>query len=163
MVTLLTLALRRRRDVVLARQRARQIASLLRFDIHEQACIAAGAFAVAAQALAQLGPCRLVLRLEEHTLHIFAQQACPAGLPTRRGDASQPFARLAKPLPPQARELTREDLAWISEQLTRRIPPSIFEEIQHQNQEMLALLHALHTAQAQLRAGASTHVSPSAA
>src|SRR5262249_30282529 len=46
-VPLLLLPLRRKRDALLARRQARQVASLLRFDPGEQACVAALVFELA--------------------------------------------------------------------------------------------------------------------
>src|SRR5262245_15599457 len=73
MTTLLTVPVRRKRDLLRVRESARRIASLLRFDPQDQACIAAGAFAVAAQASERMADCEICIQVDEATLHIFFQ------------------------------------------------------------------------------------------
>ena len=48
-VPILTLSLRRKRDVVLARQRGRQVAAMLGYSAHEQTVIATAVFELAAE------------------------------------------------------------------------------------------------------------------
>src|SRR5713226_3165628 len=112
----LTMKLRGKKDAVLARQRARRVASLLNFDIHEQACIAAGTFVVACQALMLFGKGKICFQIENHQLHVFAQnpraerEALPAEPKRLAGvfPAVEPTSlfRLTKPLP--AGELAAE-------------------------------------------------------
>ena len=72
MLSLLTLPLRKKRDVLLARQWARHVAVLLHYEIHDQACIAAGTFAVAVQAMRQGRASHLSMRIEGKNLHVSA-------------------------------------------------------------------------------------------
>ncbi len=152
MMPIVNLPLRTKRDLLLARQRARQIARLLHFETHDQACIAAGTFAIALQALQVDEPSCLSIQIAHGKLEVFARtQTEKVGL------------RLSKPLPPSVREVAAEDLTWILHQLTQQAPRNVFEEIHHQNQEMLALLHALRQAQSQLALLKGSPSSPSAA
>lgn len=169
MLTLLTLPVNSRRDVLLARQRARQIAALLHFESVDQACIAAGTFAVAQQALRRSRAAQLYFRIDKKMLHVFAQATGKAArtLPLRQLPAGvagpDSSLRLAKALPAGTADFSNEDLIWVIEQLNQQPCFHPFEEIQHQNQEMLALLHALHSAQAQVRQLLESRPAPSAA
>ncbi len=165
MLPLLTIPLCSRRDVLLARQWARRIAVLFHFPFQEQACIAAGAFAVASQALRRFKSAVLHMKTEEGKLHIFpieretqSQAKDVAGQPAP-GD----LLRLVKHLPAGTSEFASEDLGWIVMQLNQQTRFNLFEEIEHQNQEMLTLLHDLQTAQTELRQLKEKTASPSAA
>jgi hypothetical protein len=133
MLSLLSLPIRGKRDVLLARQRARQIAKMFQFDALEQACI-------------------------EHTLHITAQPQVEEGSPAPVG-----LLRLEKALPAAGMELAPADMAWLLEQLNRQRSFNLFEEVERQNQETLMLLHALHTTRNQNASSNDTQVSPAAA
>jgi hypothetical protein len=158
MLPLLTFPICSRRDVLLARQWARRIAVLFHFPFQEQACIAAGTFTVAAQALRRFKSAVLQMKIEDGKLHIF---------PMDRDAPSQPapadLLRLVKPLPTGASEFTSEDLGWIVLQLNKQTRFNLFEEIDHQNQEMLTLLHELQSAHAELRQLKEKAASPNAA
>src|SRR5690348_876147 len=115
---LLALPVRRRRDVVEARQRARQIAGLLGFDPREQAGIASAVFEIGYRARRHPGGCSLHFQLDRATLQVF-----PVNLPGRRpaggrldilplGEAG-PELRLEKPLPNRTPPLDRADLPWL--------------------------------------------------
>ncbi len=147
----LALCLRRKKDAILARQRARRVASLLNFDLHEQACIAAGTFFIGCQALMLFGKAKLLFQIENQQLHIFAQDgnedATQSGPKRLAGvfaavDARSLF-RLTKTLPP--RDLAAEDLeiGWLVKQVEKTACNAVFDEIIKQNQEILALLHEL--------------------
>jgi hypothetical protein len=148
------LKLRGKKDAVLARQRARRVASLLSFDPHEQACIAAGTFVIACQALVVFGKSRICFQIEQSQLQIHAQelQATPAedaALGSKRlsglfneYDVKTLF-RLCKPLPPQETPADQLDLGWLVTKVEETACKSLFDEIVKQNQETLALLHEL--------------------
>lgn len=159
MTALITIPVRSKRDLLLARQRARQIAALLHFEPADQACIAAGTFAVAHDALGRVGPCTLSIRLADQSLHVSAG----AERPDETGESENQGLRLVKPLPAMARAFAPEDLAWMLDQLTQHSPFRVFEEIHRQNQEMLVLLHALRTATAQQPGAADQSVHTDAA
>jgi hypothetical protein len=158
----LTLKIRSKKDTVLARLRARRVANLLSFDPHEQACIAAGAFVIACQALMLFGKARLCFQIENHQLQVFAQEA--------KADATEPASasgkrltgvfpemdpktlfRLAKPLPPQERPAEELDLGWLVKKVEETACKGLFDELIKQNQEVLALLHEVRL----FRAGAA--------
>lgn len=146
----LTLKVRGKKDAVQARQRARRVASLLAFDPHEQACIAAGTFVVACQALVLFGDARLCFRIEGQQLHIFAQdRKTPVdGAPSRLTGLfpeADPKAllRLVKSLPTQENAAAEAELGWLVKKIEETACDSLFDEIVKQNQEMLALLHEL--------------------
>ena len=153
----LTLNLRGKKDAVLARQRARRVASLLSFDSYEQACIAAGAFFVACQALLVFGKARLRFQIDQHQLQIYAEEikaslSEPDQVSKRLSgifnevDAKTLF-RLCKPLPPQEGPTEQLDLGWLVNQVEATACNGLFDEIVKQNQEVLALLHELRLCQ----------------
>jgi len=154
----LALRLRGKKDAVLARQRARRVASILSFDVHEQACIAAGTFVVACQALMLFGKTRLCFQIENHQLQIFAQdldaETDAALQPVSKRLAGifpevvpKPLFRLTKPLPPQLHPAEEVDLAWLVNQIEETACHGLFDEIVKQNQEILSLLHELRSNQ----------------
>ncbi len=141
--TLLTLKLARRRSVVLARQRARQIARLLGFDARDQAQIAAGIFHLAGHAFQHAGARALVFQLAGDLLQV--HPVCGKGRP----GAEAPL-RLERRLPrPPA--LPPEDLAWAVRELAQLTPANLFAEVQQQNQELLQAFHELHACQAEVQ------------
>ncbi len=162
MLTLCTLPLRSKRDILLARQKARQVALLFHYEIQNQICIAAGTFAVACQALRQSRHSQLCIRIENKALHIVTcrgQKSAHQGPQAPEGSG----LRLIKPLPPTAADVTAEEIPWLLEQLDKQAGFQLFDEIEHQNQEVLVLLHTLHHAQGQLRPRTTDQSSPSAA
>lgn len=149
---LFSMKLRRPIHAVAFRERARQAARLLRFNPADQATIAAAAFLVAYQGLAELLKPRLVLGIDQGNLRLEA-----LGRRRPEGAILQPVYHFIKPLPAPL-ELTPTDLAWIVAQVHAPRATSVFEEMNRQNQEFLALAHALQERErelAQLRAATS--------
>jgi hypothetical protein len=151
----LTLKLRGKKDALLTRQRARRVAGLLCFDPHEQACIAAGAFVVACQALTVFARPRICFQIENHQLHIHAQEtdiAPPAEGQRLAGLLSEvdpkTLFRLTKPLPDQTNSAETMDLGWLVRKVEETACGGLFDEIVKQNQEILALLHEVRLFQA---------------
>lgn len=150
----LTLNLRGKKDAVLARQRARRVASLLSFSCDEQACVAAGTFVIACQALVLFGKSRICFQIESHQLQIFAQdvklETPEAFQPSSKRlaglfpeiDAKTLF-RLTKPLPPQENAAEEIELGWLVNKVEETACNGLFDEIIKQNQEILSLLHEL--------------------
>jgi len=68
-----TLRVHDKRDVLVARHKARQMAHLLHFPPLEEACIAAGVFAIAAQARDHYEIYDLCFQLDHHQLVVFAR------------------------------------------------------------------------------------------
>jgi hypothetical protein len=157
----LALKLCGKKDAVLARQRARRVASILSFDVHEQACIAAGTFVVACQALVLFGKARLCFQIQNHQLHVFAQ-GVNAETDAALQQVSKRLAgmfpevdprtlfRLTKPLPPQLHPAEEVELGWLVNQVEMNSCNGLFDEIVKQNQEVLALLHELRSNQVNL-------------
>lgn len=135
----LILQVRGKKDVLAVRQKARLVAQLLCFAPLEQTCIAAGAFAVGAQALAQLGRSRMCFRIEQRQLHVFAEAP---GEPAAAAPG-QPLLRLVKELPAE-KGLSELDVAWLVTSLDAATKGGLYEEVVKQNQEVLSLLHDVH-------------------
>jgi hypothetical protein len=152
MGSLLSISVRSKRDVLAARQRARQLARLLRFEPREQLCIAAGTFAIAAQALRWYGSATLYFEISADTLLVTRRlgrrrpRSRKNSIPTAYDGQIE---RLVKPLPGSGAAFAPEDLIWIAAQLTQRTPLDVFEEMESQNHEMLALLRELAPTNAQ--------------
>ncbi len=150
----LVLNLRNKKDAVFARQRARRVASVLAFDAQEQACIAAGTFIIACQALMIFGKAKISFQIENHHLGISAQEGRtethPEAHPISRRlagifpevDAKALF-RLAKPLPASDCGVNQQELGWLVNKVEETACNGLFDEIVKQNQEVLALLHEL--------------------
>ena len=147
----LALKLRGKKDAILARQRARRIASLLAFDPYEQACIAAGVFVVACHALERFGKATICFQIENHQLQVFAESShanapsCePANrrlegllpIPKRNRCGSSNLCR-----PPTSQLRRSSSAGWCVR--SKASGESVFDEIARQNREILALLHEL--------------------
>jgi len=168
----LSLRLRGKKDALLARQRARRVASLLQFSPLEQACIAAGTFVVACQALAMLGKARLYFQIEHNQLHVFAEVVDPDGASARTAKRlvglfpeidPKLLYRLTKPLPPQDGIAEELDLAWLVKNIEETASDGLFDEVVKQNQEILAVLHELRLYQNKLKENGEKPASPHAA
>jgi hypothetical protein len=133
---------REKRDFLALRQKARQIAHLLHFPPLEEACVAAGVFAIAAQARQRLGECEVCFHLEQH--HLIVEARALAGS-ARPADDTGPLLKLAKPLPEAARPFAAEDLGWLMGRINDGAPADLFGELRKQNEEILLLLHLVQT------------------
>jgi hypothetical protein len=147
-----TVGIRRKHDALRVRQQARQIAALLHFSVAEQACIAAGTFVIACQALALPGRFRLCFQLEANQLQVFARAGKTSEefgnrIAALLGPQGQARLRLSKPLPAE-QTVAESDLAWLVHNGTDSTA-GLFEEVIKQNQEVLTLLHELRTCQQQ--------------
>jgi len=170
----MTLNLRGKKDAVLVRARARRVASLLGYDIHEQACIAAGSFVVACQALLLFGKAKICFQIESHQLQVFAQDAATdtndsASMAAKRladafseADAKSPF-RLIKPLPACEVAADEVELGWLVKKVEETACDGLFDEIVKQNQEILSLLHELRLYQLESSKKEEKSASPHAA
>jgi hypothetical protein len=146
MITLLSLRVRRKRDLVLARQRARQIGRLLGLDATGQATLACGVFEMAYRSARQLGPVRVEFRLADGTLQVsFARlpgktlSIRPAAFPDNMA-----FLETLVPHPPAMPE---EDLVWAVRQVAEHAPLDCFQEMRQQSQELLRALVQLRRAE----------------
>jgi len=89
------------------------------------------------------------VHVENRTLHIFVRDADINHRVSISIFAQQRSLRMVKPLPPDNLDVAEDDLGWITAQLTEQ-HCSLFDEVRNQNQEVLALLHALQTCRAEL-------------
>jgi hypothetical protein len=142
---LLTVRLRRNRDLLLVRQRARQAARILGFEASEQGQIAAAVFHLAWHAFHHLQQPDLVFRIADSVLHVV-----PEDRRTALGETPGGCLRLERPLPKTAEALAAEDVAWALQELVRLTPPSVFDEVQQQNQDLLQAYHELQSCRTEL-------------
>jgi len=147
-LTLISLPLRNKRDTMVARQRARQLAGLLGYDIQDQAAIAADVFAIAWQVLHLHAPVELTFHIDNGLLRVFARSRRNA---VRKDTATVPTSVLCleKPVPDRTK-VSFEDLHFAIDQLDQITPAHMYEEVYRLNQELLATLHALQMSQGQL-------------
>jgi len=126
---ILTLSLRRKRDVLVARQRARQVAGLLGFDRGQQVHIAAAVFDLAAAFLRQRGRGVLRFHAEGGSFRV----------------ATEPVIalRLERPLPPGVLDMASGDVAWAAGALDDLTPLSVYEEMVQINRELVQALREL--------------------
>lgn len=170
-----TLRVHDKRDVLVARQKARQIAHLLHFPPLEEACIAAGTFAIAAAARDHYEICDVCFQLDSQHLAVFArplnsdEAAVPASTNRKRAEGcdltsgpsvastrvepakSAPPMKLSKPLPETARHYSVEELSFLIARINDQAPADLFGELGKQNQEILLLLHLLAHPEGQLK------------
>ncbi len=151
--SLLKLPLEKKRELLRARQLARQFAGLLGFDAIEQAAIAAAVFEVARQARAAAATAVLHFQVVDD---VFLVQ--PEGVPV----GTAPL-RLEKPRPSSATRPAGEDLAWVVSRLVELTPFTVLEEVQRQNQELLRTVAELKACQAKLEQLTAPQTKPSAA
>lgn len=146
----MTLRVCSRKDALRGRHQARLVAQLLHFEAHEQACVAAGTFLVACQALERLGQAQLCFLIEQRQLHVFAEAVGPPGEAASASVAEPSVSlRLTKPVPP-GQPLATADLGWLVGRIEQTGRNGLFAEIVKQNQEILSLLHELRDLRARL-------------
>jgi signal transduction histidine kinase/CheY-like chemotaxis protein len=183
MMPLLTLEIRLEHDVVLARQRARQVAGLLGLEAQDQTRVATAVSEVARNAFQYAGggrveflvdgaaPPAFLVRVSDRGPGIADLQAIldgryrsPSGMGLGLVGARRLMDRfdirsvpgtgttvlLGKNLPRRAPAPGPAELARVGEELARRGPQTPFEEVQHQNQELLRALEELARREAQL-------------
>jgi signal transduction histidine kinase len=178
---IVTLAVRTEADLVLVRQRARLIAELLGFRFVDQTRIATAVSEIARNALRHGGGgrVRLLLSGSPQVLEIqvedsgsgFTSGPAPPEPDAGSGGAGILLARrlmdgfevsdtpgggalvvMTRRLPHQAPPRGPEEVAALVDELLRRPPESLLEELQQQHQELLALLEDLTAQQERLRA-----------
>ena len=136
-ILLLSIPVRNRRDLLLARQRALQLGRLLRLPASEQIHLAAGTFAVASQALPAAQGCQLQFQVRQQTLHVVL---CPE--PSHETWLGQPQVQLVRPLPDPL-PLDLHDVRFLLEKVPTDAALDSLTNLEQMNQEILALLHAL--------------------
>jgi hypothetical protein len=173
--SLLTFPVRKRKDLVVLRQRSRQIAAMLGYVAEDQAAIAAAAFAIVNQTFHQQGTCTVYFQIADSVFEVFPVTDTPTGLHGTGAIGSRitPSAfeaerhpaplRLEKPLPLREPPLADADLTFVAQDLNRLTPPDLFAEIERQNQELLQVLMELRSCQAKLSELTPRQVNTSAA
>lgn len=132
MVSLLTLRLSRKRDLLQARQRVRQVARMLGFDAVEQLTLACVVFELL---MRQRQRQRRTLVVEL----VVTNAAFEVRLqPPMAGSEAALLAR--RPLPVSAPGSSLEDLCWAARQLDHHTPLDLLDEFHHLNNELLRLL-----------------------
>jgi len=180
MTRLLTVEIRHERDVVLARQRTRQIAALFGFDAQDQVRLATAVSEVARNAVEYGGGGRAEFTADGRSLWVSVQDHGPgiADLaavldgrytsPTGMGlglvgarrlmdefavesaPGSGTTVRLGKQLPRSAPPPIGAALARITAELAKPTPDEPLAEIQRQNQELLRVLDELRDREARM-------------
>ena len=180
---LTTVNIRYEHDVVLARQRARQIAGLLGFDNQDQVRIATAVSEMARNVFnyAERGKAEFIVRQKPNVCVQVRISDSGPGIPhldqilegryvsqtgmgmgiigARRlmddfqiesGQGRGTTVLLTKELPQRNATAAAHDMAALTAELSRNAPQNPFEEVQHQNQELLATLHELEARQHEL-------------
>src|SRR5438105_8862848 len=124
---ILTLELRRKRDVLVARHHARQLAGLLGLEILDRVALATAVFELAWQTYHADSPNPIVFSIEDDALLVTGGEG----------------VRLHKALPARGPCLGAEDVRWAVQELAQLDPRDLFEEAHQQNQDTLALVHEL--------------------
>lgn len=132
---LLELPIQRKRDLFLARQRGRQIASLLNLERDRQTSIAAAVFEMAAQVCGKKGA-KLRFQLTDNGFQVLVLPRSPLCLDV--------------PLTTLGSKLDCTDLTWAVQELHRNTPLDITEEARHQNRELLRVMQELESARVEL-------------
>jgi signal transduction histidine kinase/CheY-like chemotaxis protein len=184
MSTILTVSIRSEHDTVSVRQRARQIARLLGFDMQDQTRISTAVSEVARNAFNYAGGGRAEYSIEGRTspqLFIIkisdqgpgirdlnsileGHYTSPTGMGlgiigARRlmdqfeiitGPGEGTTVLLKKLLPPRAPLIRDIELGHLTNSLAHERPQDPFQELQHQNQELLAALEDIRSRQNEL-------------
>ncbi len=177
-VRLLTVEVRFEQDVVLARGRSRQIASLLGFDLQSQTRIATAVSEISRNAFQYGGGGRvefivqdaaLVIKVSDKGGGIKDMEAILAGRYTSttgmglgiigakrlmdkfviESVANETTATLTKYLPKQT-PITPEILQKIAQELSQKTPENLYQEVQQQNQELLRTMEELQSRSSEL-------------
>lgn len=177
---LLTLHLRYEQDVVLARQRARQLGELLGFDAQEQTRLATAVSEVARNAFRYAGGgqvtflltlTQLVIRVEDHGpgiadldaifdgryrsatgmgLGLLGAKRLTDDFDVRTVVGKGTTVTMARILPRRAADAPPTGMAEIAAALAQHAPRGALEEVQAQNHELLRTLDALRARQSEV-------------
>lgn len=153
---LLLQSVRTKKDVIVARQRARRIAGMLGFDCRAQAEIAAATFYLALDALKKTHGATLRFQVDEKELSVVVEAARGSA------EASPPtpgLFRLQRPLAAQSAKLSSEDRRFIATTLASRTRPDLFAEVEKQNQELMQALLELCEAERRNAQGERRNIS----
>jgi signal transduction histidine kinase/CheY-like chemotaxis protein len=177
-IRLLTVEVRFEQDVVLARGRSRQIASLLGFDLQSQTRIATAVSEISRNAFQYGGGGRVEFIVQDAALLIKVSdkgggikdvEAILAGRYTSttgmglgivgakrlmdkfviESVASETTVSLTKYLPKQT-PITPEIFQKIAQELAQKTPENLYQEVQQQNQELLRTMEELQSRSSEL-------------
>lgn len=184
-IKIISLVVKFEQDTVLTRQRTRQIAELLGFDLREQTAISTAVSEIVRNALNYAGGCTVEFFLDEkknntQILSIKINDTGPGikdldwilegkyksqtgmGMGILGSRKLMDYFRIetdpskgslvimGKNLPKEKPAVTIKDISCISENLLQKNPYNIYEEIQHQNQDLLRTLEELKKRQDEL-------------
>ncbi len=141
---LFSVPIRSKKDLLCARQRARQLAHWFRFGPHDEALIVAGTFAVGLKAR-EVGPrFEICFSVEHHQLVVHVRWQDSPNLPKNHvAEGDRVLLKLTKMLPQASLIPSPEEVSWVLGQVDRQAHPDLFAEVSRQNQEILILLHEL--------------------
>jgi hypothetical protein len=154
--SLFTLPVKRKRDLLRARQLVRRAAGLLGFDATDQMCLAAAAFDLACQAHAVSGRADVCCEIADDCFNVVCLPAAGARLSPAIDQPSLP--RICKRLPP-VEAAARDDVPWMLKKAAELAPLDVFDEMRQINQELLRTLLEL----ARQRGGQEIQIGPNAA
>ncbi len=141
--------MRRKRDVIIARQCARHIAHMLGYEPADVTAIAATVFALARNCLAQAGRVTLHFHVRRNVLQVVPEVPEAASIPLEASSLWSGW-RLEKPLPQHEAALSIEDLAWSLQTMSEFVSNNLFEEVEQQNDDLLNTLRELRACQNEL-------------
>jgi hypothetical protein len=155
-LTLFSVPLLHKRDVMRARQLTRHATNLVGLDRGDQLCISAAVFDLACQTYAGPTGAHVHCSIADDFLEVVCTPACA----TKKCDPAyqQSGFRLSKRLPATA-AVPRDDLPWMLKQIDDLAPLDVFEEMRRINQDFLQL----SLEQARLRGGPELRIEPYAA
>jgi hypothetical protein len=135
--SIFTLPVKKKRDLLRARQLVRRAAGLLGFDGADQMCLAAAAFDLACQAHAAWGRANVRCEIAEDYLHVLC---VPARGARWWGGIDQPSVRRISKCLPAVSAAARHDIPWILKKTTELAPLDVFDEMRKINHELLRTL-----------------------
>lgn len=135
-----SVAVSKKRDILVGQLRARQLCRMLGFTPLQQARIVCQIFEVACAELHRQRSFTLSFRVQDGMLHVTCS-AAPSRVERLR-ITFPPTRRVVSLSLPQA-ELAVEDIFWALEQMAGLSKPDLFAEIRQQNNDLLRVLAEL--------------------
>ncbi len=131
----------KKRDILLAQIRARQLCRMLGFAPLEQARVVCLIFEMVSKRLDH-GPVPLTFRVEDRHFQVVCAGPRPRAATGPRLAATQPA--LSIPLPPATMAI--DDIFWAMDRIRHMSSPDLFAEIHQQNNDLLRALSELQQA-----------------
>jgi hypothetical protein len=142
MKPIFSITIAKKRDILLAQVRARQLCRMLGFTPLEQARIVSLIFELACNE-ARRRSFTLSLRVQDRQFQVVCAPISPRVPGTTRPVATP---RLLLTLPVQHATLSVEDTFWAMDRIQRLSKPDLFDEIRQQNADLLRALAELQRA-----------------